>query len=136
MPGSSKKITRLEKEAFLRVKDSEYKREQSAYLLTNDYDDDEAFENERHRRFTKIRQTHQIEREIDHQVGLIDKMKDRREAEAHKKQVATTRSFIATLPPPSKPSPSASSSSSLAPAAKTERIRRSVQIKEKYSTEK
>ncbi|UJR24806.1 hypothetical protein I4U23_006181 [Adineta vaga] len=133
MPGASKKITRLEKEAVLRAKDSEYKREQSAYLITHDYDDEEAFENERHRRFAKIRQTHQIEREIGYQVGSIDKMKERKEIEAHKKQVASTRSFIATLPPPSKPS---TSSSSTAPPTKTERIRRSVQIKEKYSTEK
>ncbi|CAF1300542.1 unnamed protein product [Adineta steineri] len=100
MPGSSKKISRLEKEAVLRAKTSEYKREQSAYLLTDSYQDEEDFENERHRRYEKIRQAHQIQREIDFQVGMIDKMKERRELETLKKQTASTRSFIATLPPP------------------------------------
>ncbi len=112
MPLSSKKISRLEKEAILRSKvgfhlhflhyiilfifsiikkDFDYKREQASHLLTNSYQDEESFENERHRRHDIMRQTRQIQREIDHQVGLIDKIGERRELETLKKQTATSK---------------------------------------------
>jgi len=111
MPVSSKKISRLEKEAILRSKvlqiffqidfmmivcrfpkDSEYKREQAAGLFNDSYQDEETFEYERHRRFNIIRQTHQIQRDIDRQVGLIDKLNVRKQQELQKKTKGSTSS--------------------------------------------
>lgn len=41
---------------------------------------------DRHRRHEKMRQARQIQREIDHQVSMIDKMNERRKQELEKKQ--------------------------------------------------
>lgn len=102
---ASSRVRRLEREAILRTKVKEiccsllfnsssssferkefdHKREQSSYLLTNDYRDAEDDENDRHRRFDIIRQTRQIQREIDHQVGAIEKRNERKKQELEKK---------------------------------------------------
>ena len=37
-----------------------------------------------------MRQTRQIQREIDHQVGTIDKLNERKQQELQKKQIPTT----------------------------------------------
>ena len=57
------------------------------------YQDEETFENERHRRYEMMRQTRQIQREIDHQVGLIDKLNTRKQQELQKKNTSTTSTF-------------------------------------------
>ncbi|CAF3193598.1 unnamed protein product [Rotaria socialis] len=104
MSVTSKKISRLEKEAFLRAKDFEYKREQTSHLLTNSCQDEEEFENDRHRRHAKMRQTRQIQREIDYQVGMIDKINDRRQQELQKKNkttpTTTTSSTVTSISSP------------------------------------
>ncbi|CAF3370917.1 unnamed protein product [Rotaria sp. Silwood2] len=128
---TSKKISRLEKEAILRAKDSEYKREQAASLLTNSCQDEEEFENDRHRRHSKMRQTRQIQREIDRQVGMIDKLNERRQQELQKKQIptttTTTRSYLTSL---------SSSSSSSTASSVTDRANRGGGATEKYTTTK
>ncbi len=59
--------------------------------------DEETFENERHRRHDIMRQTRQIQREIDHQVGLIDKLNERKQQELQKKTPTTTTSKFLCL---------------------------------------
>jgi hypothetical protein len=39
-----------------------------------------------------MRQTRQIQREIDHQVGMMDKINERRQQELQKKHTSTTPS--------------------------------------------
>ncbi len=65
-------------------------------MLTNSYQDEETFENERHRRHDIMRQTRQIQREIDHQVGMIDKINERKQLELHKKQTSPTKTTTTT----------------------------------------
>ncbi|CAF0933174.1 unnamed protein product [Rotaria sordida] len=135
MSTATKKISRLEREAILRAKDSEYKREQASSLLTDSCQDEEVFENDRHRRFEKMRQTRQIQREIDHQVGMIDKLNERKQQEIQKKQKPTTttttpRSYLTSL------SSSLSSSSSTTSSSVTDRANRGGTATEKYTTTK
>ncbi|CAF1154882.1 unnamed protein product [Rotaria sordida] len=114
------------------MKDSEYKREQASSLLTDSCQDEEVFENDRHRRFEKMRQTRQIQREIDHQVGMIDKLNERKQQEIQKKQKPTTtttttpRSYLTSL----------SSSLSTTSSSVTDRANRGGTATEKYTTTK
>lgn len=149
---ASSRVRRLEKEAIQRTKvegnvlfsrwfflnfflyqDFEYKREKSSYLITNAYRDEEDDEADRHRRHEKMRQTRQIQREIDHQVNMFDKMTERRKQELEKKQnpPISLRNYSTSLS-----SSSNSSTSSSASFDDPERRFRTAVLMEKYSSKR
>ncbi|CAF1688327.1 unnamed protein product, partial [Adineta ricciae] len=77
MPGASRRVRRLEKDAILRVKNTEYTREQSdSYIasLNLNYDEDNT---ERHLRHVSTRPIRQIQREVDYPVETLDKITER-----------------------------------------------------------
>ncbi len=70
--------------------ESEYKREQSAHLLTG-LKDMEVEEEERHRRFALMRQTRQIQREVEYQQKTTDKIQERIQQDLQKRQSQATK---------------------------------------------
>ena len=124
---------------LLFVKEFDHKREQKAYLLTNAYRDEEDDENDRQRRQEIIRQTHQIQREIGHQVGTIEKFNERKKQEYEKKQNSPNNSkpvhlllssmslaVLALNQPPR----------ALSPTSAAERAFRIAALMEKYSSKR
>ncbi|UJR23969.1 hypothetical protein I4U23_026936 [Adineta vaga] len=88
MPGASRRVRRLEKDAILRVKNTEYTREQSDSYITSlnlNYDDDDT---DRHRRHVSTRPIRQIQREIDYPVESLEKITERIQQEIKRRQMS------------------------------------------------
>ncbi|CAF1407791.1 unnamed protein product [Adineta ricciae] len=88
MPGASRRVRRLEKDAILRVKNTEYTREQSdSYIasLNLNYDEDNT---ERHLRHVSTRPIRQIQREVDYPVETLDKITERIQQEIKRRQMS------------------------------------------------
>ncbi|CAF4660257.1 unnamed protein product, partial [Rotaria socialis] len=77
MPGSSRKVRRLEKEAILRAKDYEYTRGESDRLLSSLNINSEDDDIDRHRRHITTRPIRQIQKELDYPVETLDKITER-----------------------------------------------------------
>ncbi|CAF1309641.1 unnamed protein product [Adineta steineri] len=88
MPGASRRVRRLEKDALLRSKNTEYTREQSDNYISSlqlNYDDDET---ERHRRHVSTRPIRQIQREADYPVESLEKITERIQQEIKRRHMS------------------------------------------------
>ncbi|CAF2978884.1 unnamed protein product [Rotaria socialis] len=92
MPGSSRKVRRLEKEAILRAKDYEYTRGESDRLLSSLNINSEDDDIDRHRRHITTRPIRQIQKELDYPVETLDKITERIQQEVKKRQGAAVAS--------------------------------------------
>ncbi|CAF3778704.1 unnamed protein product [Rotaria socialis] len=95
MPGSSRKVRRLEKEAILRAKDYEYTRGESDRLLSSLNINSEDDDIDRHRRHITTRPIRQIQKELDYPVETLDKITERIQQEVKKRQGAAVASTSA-----------------------------------------
>ncbi|CAF1290111.1 unnamed protein product [Rotaria sordida] len=93
---TSRKVRRLEKEAILRAKDSEYTRGVSDRLLSSlnlNSDDDDK---ERNRRQISTRPIRQIQKELDYPIETMDQINERIQQEVKKRQAAAAAAVTTT----------------------------------------